>query len=133
MKSIIKKCIQTGVIALGVFALAGLPMLAPTTVSAANQNVNRAQDGVEAIGGTGAGNNANSFTNLIENIINLLLFIIGAIAVIMIIIGGIRYTLSNGDQGAVTSAKNTILYAVVGLVIAIMAYAIVNFVLRSLR
>jgi glucose uptake protein GlcU len=61
-------------------------------------------------------------------ITNVLLFIIGAISVIMLIIGGIRYTVSGGDQNAVTAAKNTILYAVIGLLVAIFAYAIVSFV-----
>ena len=49
----------------------------------------------------------------------------------MIIIGGIKYVTSNGDSSGVTSAKNTILYAVVGLVVAVMAYTIVNFVLTN--
>lgn len=71
-------------------------------------------------------------TNLgdqLQTIVNILLFVLGAIAVIMIVIGGIKYTTSNGDASALTSAKNTILYSVVGLVIALLAYAIVNFVL----
>ena len=70
--------------------------------------------------------------DFIKNIINILLFLIGAIAVIMIIIGGIRYVVSNGDSSQTTAAKNTILYAVVGLVIAMMAYAIVNWVIGSI-
>jgi len=90
------------------------------------------QQGVNQVGGNQAGNSANDFTKLIKSIINILLFLIGAIAVIMIIIGGIRYTTSNGDQAQVTSAKNTILYAVVGLVVAIMAFALVNFILNAL-
>ena len=65
---------------------------------------------------------------IFTTIVNVMLFLIGAISVIMLIIGGIRYTISNGDQGAVTSAKNTIMYAIIGLVVAIMAYAIVGFV-----
>lgn len=68
----------------------------------------------------------------IRSIINILLFAIGAVAVVMIIVGGFKYTVSNGDQSAVTSAKNTILYAVVGLVIAILAFAVVEFVAGSL-
>lgn len=64
----------------------------------------------------------------VQQVINVLLFIIGVISVIMIIIGGIKYTLSNGDSSQITSAKNTILYAVIGLVVALLAYAIVNFV-----
>jgi len=66
-----------------------------------------------------------------KTIANVLLFIIGAIAVIMLIIGGIRYVISQGDSSAVTSAKNTILYAVIGIIVAILAYAIVNFVIGS--
>lgn len=69
--------------------------------------------------------------SIFTKIINTLIFVIGAIAVIMIIIGGLRYTLSGGDAGSVTSAKNTILYAIVGLIIAILSYAIVNFVISS--
>lgn len=80
--------------------------------------------------GTNTGNSDAS--TIIRNITNVLLFIIGAISVIMLIFGGIKYTTSNGDQGAVTSAKNTITYAVVGLVVAIFAYAIVDFVVKGL-
>lgn len=68
---------------------------------------------------------------LIEIATNVLLFVIGAVAVIMIIIGGIRYTTSNGDSSQVTAAKNTILYGVVGVIVALLAYAIVNFVVSA--
>ncbi len=70
--------------------------------------------------------------SIIKSIVDILLFIIAAVAVIMIIIGGIRYTTSQGDQGAVASAKNTIMYAVIGLAVAIFAYAIVAFVIDQL-
>lgn len=68
---------------------------------------------------------------VIKDITNVLLFIIGAVAVIMIIIGGIRYTTSNGDSSQVTAAKNTILYGVIGVIIALLAFAIVNFVIGA--
>jgi hypothetical protein len=119
-----------------VVAFTGLAVTASGLVAApvyAAANTDDAQKGVNAIGGNEKGNTAGAFTNLLKSIINILLFIIGAIAVIMIIIGGIRYTTSNGDQAQVTSAKNTILYAIVGLVVAIMAFAIVNFVLDALN
>lgn len=64
----------------------------------------------------------------IKNIINLMLYAAGIIAVVMIIIGGISYALSSGDQSKITSAKNTILYAVIGLIVAALSFAIVNFV-----
>lgn len=70
--------------------------------------------------------------SIFTTIVNVLLFIIGAISVIMLIIGGIRYTVSGGDSSAVTAAKNTILYAIVGLVVAFLAFAIVNWVLGAL-
>lgn len=79
---------------------------------------------------TGTGTNTKLGAQ-IQNVVNVLLFVLGAIAVIMIVVGGIRYTLSNGDAGAITGAKNTILYAVIGLVVALLAYAIVNFVLGA--
>lgn len=69
---------------------------------------------------------------IFTTIVNVLLFVIGAISVIMLIIGGIRYTISGGDQTNVTAAKNTIMYALIGLVVAFLAFAIVNWVLGSL-
>lgn len=75
------------------------------------------------------GDNAQS---MIKNVINLLLYVLGVIAVIMIIVGGIRYTTSNGDSSAIKSAKDTILYSVVGLVVAILSFAIVNFVVTRI-
>lgn len=87
------------------------------------------QTGSDSVGGK----NQTDLAPRIKTIINVLLYLLGAIAVVMIVIGGIRYTTSNGEASAMTSAKNTILYAVVGLVIAIMAFAIVNFVLDAFK
>lgn len=67
-----------------------------------------------------------------KTVVNILLFLIGAISVIMLVIGGIRYVLSGGDQAAVTGAKNTILYAIVGIIVAFLAYGAVQFVTNSL-
>jgi hypothetical protein len=68
----------------------------------------------------------------ITAIANMLIFVVGAVAVIMIIIGGLKYVVSMGHPKRVESAKNTILYAVVGVVVAACSYAIVNFVLGTL-
>ena len=70
-------------------------------------------------------------TGIFRTITNVLLFLVGAVSVIMLIIGGIRYTISGGDSTAVTAAKNTILYAVIGIVVSLLAYALVNFVITS--
>ena len=66
-------------------------------------------------------------------IVNGILYFVGILSVIMLIWGGILYTTSSGDSNKVTTAKNTIMYAVIGLVVAIFAYAIVNFVLTTSR
>jgi cytochrome bd-type quinol oxidase subunit 2 len=71
----------------------------------------------------------DSASSLVKNIINTLLVVLGMIAVVMIVIGGIRYTTSNGEASQIKSAKDTILYSVVGLVVAIMSFGIVNFVI----
>ncbi len=68
---------------------------------------------------------------VLKTITNVLLFIIGAISVIMIIWGGIQYVTSSGDSTRVQNAKNTILYSIVGLVVAILAFAVTNFVITS--
>lgn len=64
----------------------------------------------------------------VRSIINVLMMLLGAIAVIVIIYGGFLYVTSRGDAGKVTAAKNTILYAVIGIIVALLAYAIVRFV-----
>lgn len=67
---------------------------------------------------------------VIKTVVNTLLFLLGVISVIMIIVSGIRYTTSSGDASAVTSAKNTLTYSIVGLIVAILAFAIVNYVIK---
>jgi uncharacterized membrane protein len=68
-------------------------------------------------------------SGLLRTVINVFSWIVGVIAVIMIIVGGLKYITSGGDSGNVSSAKNTILYALVGLVIVALAQFIVRFVL----
>ena len=71
--------------------------------------------------------------DVFKDVVNILLFIIGAVSVIMLIYGGIRYTTSGGNTNSVTAAKNTVIYSIVGLVISILAYAIVNFVVTNIK
>ena len=62
----------------------------------------------------------------IGNVVNLLLMAVGAISIIMIVVGGILFALSNGDSSRVTKARNTVLYAAIGLIVSLLASAIVN-------
>ena len=108
--------------AFGAIALDSQPALAQGISEGARGGVNASNTG-------NVPENIDGNDGLVTTVVNILLWAIGLISVIMIIIGGIRYATSNGDSNAVTGAKNTIMYAVIGLVIAIFAYAIVNFVL----
>ncbi len=74
------------------------------------------------------GNAGDTLTGIVTTIINILSVVVGIVAVIMIIVGGFQYLTSQGDSGKVTNAKNTILYAIVGLVIVALAQIIVQFV-----
>lgn len=81
--------------------------------------------------GTGEGDvNIPTLTDeqLLTNGLNVFYFIVGAVSVIVIIVAGIMYATSSGDSGAITKAKNMILYAVVGLIVVGAAFAITNFV-----
>lgn len=89
------------------------------------------QGGADSARGTDQTSTLFGQSGIFRTITNVLLFILGAVSVIMIIIGGLRYVISGGNSTAVTAAKNTILYAIVGVIVALLAYAIVNFVLTS--
>lgn len=82
-------------------------------------------------GGSCAAQSGRSFTDVLAKIVNIISIIVGAAAVLMIIFGGFRYITSGGDSGNISAAKNTILYAIIGLVIVALAQVIVRFVLRE--
>ena len=88
-------------------------------------------DNLENCKGIKGENNSNDLMSVLTTIINVIIGVIGFVAVVVIILGGVQYTTSAGDPGKVKKAKDTILYGIIGLVVAILAFAIVNFVLSS--
>jgi len=74
-----------------------------------------------------------SFAGLAKKIINIFSIVVGSVSVIMIIVGGFRYVISGGDSNGVSGAKNTIMYAIIGLVIVLFAQIIVKFVLTNTK
>jgi len=114
----------------GPTALAFVAVFVPTSAFAETD----LQGGIDAARPSGAAGQTTLFGDgsIFNTIVNILLFLIGAISVIMLIIGGIRYTISAGDSGNVTAAKNTIMYAIIGLIVAFLAFAVVNWVLGAL-
>ena len=74
---------------------------------------------------------SKSLDGLIKAIINILSIVVGLAAVVMIIVGGLKFITSNGDSNAVASARSSIMYAVIGLIIVAIAQVLVHFVLRT--
>ncbi len=72
-----------------------------------------------------------TLAGVMRRIINIFSIVVGSVSVIMIIIGGFRYIISGGDSTGVTAAKNTILYAIVGLVIVLFSQVIIRFVITN--
>lgn len=100
-----------------------------TTLGQAGSNGGTTASGVQNCGS--ADTNGQGITNLIKLLINIFSLIVGVVAVVMIIIGGLKYITSGGDSGNITGAKNTILYAIIGLVIVALAQFVVRFVLTK--
>ena len=130
MKHAIKKI---GQVATGIGAaltlLAGRAMAATSEVT----NVaNPAEAGAQAARGNGTPTELIGSNGVFTRITNTVLYAVGIISVIMLIYGGLRYVVSGGDSKKVTDAKNTIIYAIIGLIVAILSYAIVNFVINAI-
>lgn len=89
---------------------------------------------VNSVSGRNCNDNTNassSLTNTVRNILNVFSIIVGIVAVVMIVVAGFRFVTSAGDEQAVKSARSTILYAVVGLVVVALSQVIVQFVLKE--
>lgn len=127
--------LKSMIVAVVALSFVAVPVVAvPTTALAATSIQNNLCSGtnLDITGGNttcNAKGSASNFNTLLKNIVNIFSAIVGVIAVIMIIVGGLRYITSGGDSGNVSTAKNTIIYAIVGLVIVALAQLIVHFVL----
>ena len=120
MKSVCKLILA--ILTVGIVTVAGLAPVSAMTL----------QEGAEAVRCDGCPVELFGDTGVFKQVTNTVLYIVGIIAVVMLIIGGIKYVVSGGDAKKVTDAKNTVLYAIIGLVIAFLAFAIVNFVISAL-
>ena len=88
--------------------------------------------GINAARGDNTPSNlVNGDSSIVRRAINIMLFGVGVLSVVMLIFGGFRYVISGGKKESVTNAKNTILYAIIGLLVAVFAYAIINFILGA--
>ena len=108
----------------------GLFSLAPNTYATDDVCSSNAPQSVKDA--AGCEGTKNALPNLIIGILNGIIAISGLVAVVFVLIGGINYMTSAGDAGKLEKAKKTILYACIGLVITVLAFAIVNFTIRNL-
>lgn len=119
-----------------------VPVALPAVASAATPNIQNCLGQGTNLTAPSGGTNCSSVTtstngatnkvnNLVRDIINIFSWVVGVVSVIMIIVGGFRYITSGGDSNNVSAAKNTIIYAIIGLVIVALAQFIVQFVLNK--
>jgi hypothetical protein len=124
---------QALVLALG-FGAASLAFAGPTmAANNCDPNALTIENGAQCAKADSAKDNLFAPNGVFSTIANTLIFLVGAIAVIFLIIGGLRYVISNGDSKNVTAAKDTILYAIVGIVVAVISFALVQFVINALN
>jgi hypothetical protein len=116
-----------GIIFIGGLVLAP-PVNAQSSKTIACQGVDIAS-GDNNVTGPGCSSGGESLSSILADVLDVLSVVAGFIAVIMIIIGGLRYVISGGNDNAVASAKNTIIYALVGVAVLILAQTIVHFIL----
>lgn len=127
MKQISKAKVLTAVMCLAMAFTVTSPVSLPVYADAKDE-VKKGADMTNS-----GGSAKQDLPDVITTIINVMLFIAGALAVIMIIYGGIRYITAHGDEKQVKVAKDTIVYSVVGLIIAIIAYALVTFIFNRFK
>ena len=85
------------------------------------------QSGVDTVG-----DGSDTLVSNITNILNGIIAVLGLVCVVVIIIGGVNYMTSSGDAGKVKKAKDTILYGLIGLIVCVLAFALVNFVISNI-
>ena len=85
-----------------------------------------------AAGGGGCAESGPTVNTVINAVINILRWVVGIISVIMVIVGGFKYVTSGGDSSNVQSAKNTVIYALVGVIIVAISQTLIKFVLAKL-
>ena|SRR5581483_1879866 len=119
------------------FALIAVPIALPAVAHAADINNCLSQgSGLSITSGqtcqpTTTSTGTSKINNLITTIVNIFSAVVGIISVIMIIVGGFQYITSGGDTGKVGTAKTTIIYAIVGLIVVAFAQFLVQFVLNK--
>ena len=105
--------------------------LAPSTTVASSTAANEACQGLNLLGSNGCGNGSSQVNDTLSAIINVFSAIVGIVAVIMIIVSGLQFMTANGDPQGIAKARTALLYAIIGLVIVVLAQTIVHFAISQ--
>ena len=129
-----KKLLNKLITSLSVLMFLALPALAPVSVYAAAGNIEGslcqgAGLSVNTTSTTACAENDDKLNSILTLVINIFSIVVGFFSVVMIIVGGLKYIMSGGESSNISGAKNTILYAIIGLVVVALAQIIVRFVL----
>lgn len=117
--------------------LLAVPLAVPALASASTSFQNTVCGGANnlQVGGSEScattSNGTTKINSIIKTVINIFSAIVGIVAVIMIVFGGLKYITSGGDSNNISSAKSTIIYAIIGLIVVALAQFIVQFVLNK--
>lgn len=118
-------------LALSVFGLSLIPTVTHAVGSTSVCDTNVPQE-IKDANGCGGGGGSTDFANVICEIIKIVVGFMGAVAAIFVVVGGFQFMTSAGDAGKVAKAKQTILYSLIGLIVCVLAFAIVNFVITNI-
>lgn len=122
----------TAILALLALTITGPALVPSGAVYADCKDTASKQEVIDSIGQAGQGEcDDNGVSKIVNTIVTILSFVAGAAAVIMIIVSGFKYITSGGDSGKVSSAKNTLIYAMIGIAIAVLAQVVVRFVITQ--
>ena len=130
------KRLKNIILACSMIMIAAAPVAVVSSVAASSAvNIDQSVCGGTGFNLNGAGScnsvGESGFQSLLDKVVNIFSAVVGIIAVIMIIVGGLRFITSGGDSSRVGAAKTTIIYALVGLVVVVLAQLIVHFVINQ--
>ncbi|MBR2710042.1 hypothetical protein IKF02_00190 [Candidatus Saccharibacteria bacterium] len=132
MKNKLTKVIVLTLTFCGLFGVSTLPAFAEDCSDICSADCTSVPQAVKDAQGCNGANTTADAKKVVVNIINSIIGILGFIAVIFIVVGGVQYMTSTGDASKLKRAKDTILYACIGLIICVLSFAIVNFVIKGL-
>lgn len=119
-------------LALSIVTMSFVPAFVPVVVGATTPQEAACEGIGVASGESCSGEEAgNSISNLVGSVINILSWIVGIISIIMIIIGGLKFVTANGNAQSAAAARSTVIYALVGVVVAVSAQILVRFVINT--